>query len=92
MTLTEWTSTPAAIKAAKKLARDETFINMMEVLHNELPSNRTLPLMGAKEPDFIYAYGVEVGFRNCLAVIKRMSVESPKQSEIAPDFNETNDD
>ena len=90
MNLNQWRSTPAAIEAAQKLKKNTNFKQMLEVLNKELPTNRTLPLMGAKEPDFIYAYGVEVGYRNCLAVLDSMSEPMPEQKDVMPDFSPKN--
>ncbi len=88
----EWRSSPSLTSAARKLQKNDTFQRMLEVLKNELPTNRTLPLMGTKEPDFIYAYGVEVGYRNCLAVLEALSEPLPKQTEPVSDFSDENDD
>ena len=79
MTLSTFRAEPDLIKAAAKLRTNKTFMQMMEVAKNELPSNRTLPAMGASPTDFAYAYGVEVGFRQALAVLESMSIP-PQQS------------
>jgi hypothetical protein len=92
MNLKQWRSTPAAIEAANKLKGNETYKQMLDVAHNELPTNRTLPVMGAKDTDFVYAYGIEVGYRNCLAVLAAMSEPMPEEKDITPDFSSENND
>lgn len=92
MTLTQWRSTPAAIKTAKRIIKDEGFIQMMEVVKSELPTNRSLPLMGSAGTDFAYAYGCEIGYRNCLAILGALAQPIEKQEEVAPDFSEENNE
>ena len=53
----------------------------MEAAKNELPTNRSLPAMGASDTDFAYAYGVEVGYRQALAVLELMTTEPTKSAE-----------
>lgn len=90
MTLTEWRSTPATIKAGQQITKDKTFIAMMEVVSSELPTNRSLPVMGASGEDFAYAYGVEVGYRNCQAVMALMAKPIEVKNEVTPDFSVDN--
>ena len=59
----------------------KTYQLMIEVAKNELPTNRTLPAMGASDTDFAYAYGVEVGYRQALAVLELMATEPTKSTE-----------
>lgn len=93
MTLTTFRAEPTLIKAAIKLRQNKTFATMLEVAKTELPSNRTLPAMGASSNDFAYAYGVEVGYRQALAVLESMTME-PQQSaeELEATFAPTTND
>ena len=73
----KWRSETALIKAARKLNNDKTFQLMLEVLRNELPTNRNLPAIGVDSGyPYAYAYGAEVGYRQCLAVLDAMTEES----------------
>jgi len=94
ITLTTFRAEADLIKQAAKLKNNKTYQMMIEVAKNELPTNRTLPAMGAKDTDFAYAYGVEVGYRQALAVLELMGTP-PTQSaeEVEASFSEpiTND-
>jgi len=89
MTLTTFRAEVDLIKQAAKLKNNKTYQMMIEVAKNELPTNRTLPVMGAKDTDFVYAYGVEVGYRQALAVLELMATP-PTQSaeELQASFSE----
>mgnify|MGYP003319335244 CR=1 FL=1 len=81
LTLTQWRTESTLTKAARTLHKNKTLIQMMGVLKNELPTNRTLPAMGASATDFAYAYGVEVGFRQCIATLEAMAIDAPVTTE-----------
>jgi hypothetical protein len=50
---------------------------MLEVLRNELPTNRNLPAIGVDSGyPYAYAYGAEVGYRQCIAVLEAMTAEN----------------
>ena len=93
MTLTTFRQEPTLIKSAIKLRSNKTFATMLEVAKTELPSNRTLPAIGASAEDFAYAYGVEIGYRQALAVLESMTME-PQQSaeEVEATFAPTTND
>ena len=74
MNLTTWRTDGVSTKAAAKLQQNKTFKEMSEVLKNELPTNRTLPAIGTDSHSFAYAYGVEVGYRQCLATMELMAI------------------
>lgn len=69
---------------------DPTFLQMRSILEAELPTNRALPVMGASPTDFAYAYGVEVGYRNCLAVLAALAEPAAALSEVSADFSQHN--
>ena len=79
--LLQWRKETALIEATRKLQSNKTFSQMMDVLRNELPTNRTLPATGAQAHDFSYAYGVEVGFRQAIAVLDAMAIEMPETEQ-----------
>ena len=81
MTLSTLRAEPDLIKSAAKLRSNKTFQIMMEVAKNELPTNRSLPAMGASNTDFAYAYGMEVGYRQAMAVLELMSQPPQKSAE-----------
>ena len=81
ITLTSFREEPDLIRSALKLKSNKTFQLMLEAARNELPTNRTLPAMGAKDTDFAYAYGVEVGYRQCIAVLETMMTEPQHSAE-----------
>lgn len=93
MTLNDFRNETDLIKAARKLQNNKTYQTMLEVARTELPSNRALPAMGASETDFAYAYGAEVGYRQCLAVLEAMAME-PQHSadELEATFGEATND
>ena len=74
MNLNQWRTDGVSIKAAAKLKQNKTFKEMSEVLKNELPTNRPLPAIGTDSLSFAYAYGVEVGYRQCLATMELMAI------------------
>ena len=86
MNLTQWRANGGLTKAADKLHQNKTFKQMLEVLHSELPTNRTLPVMGADSHDFAYAYGVEVGYRQCIRVLEAMSQPMPEMEKVEATF------
>ena len=73
MNLQQWRQDPNATESAQKLLNNKTFQKMMEVAKNELPTNRVLPAVGTEHHSFVYAYGVEVGYRQCLATLETMA-------------------
>lgn len=73
MNLAQWRQDPNATESAQKLLNNKTFQKMMEVAKNELPTNRVLPAVGTEQHSFVYAYGVEVGYRQCLATLETMA-------------------
>ena len=73
MNLQQWRTDGVSTKAAAKLHESKTFKLMFEVAKNELPTNRTLPAIGTDSHSFAYAYGVEVGYRQCLATMESMA-------------------
>lgn len=73
MNLNQWRTDGGSTKEAAKLQQNKTFKLMFEVLKNELPTNRTLPATGTDSHSFAYAYGVEVGYRQCLFTMELMS-------------------
>ena len=91
MTLTEWRSEIGLTKAARKLQSGRTFQLMLDVLKNELPTNRSLPIMGVESGyPYAYAYGVEVGYRQCIAVMESMASDS--QAVLEPEASFIGDD
>ena len=80
MNLQQWRTDGVSTKAAAKLHETKTFKLMFEVLKNELPTNRTLPAIGTDSHSFAYAYGVEVGYRQCLATMELMAIP-PQEAE-----------
>ena len=87
MNLNQWRTDGGLIKAAAKLQQNKTFRQTLEVLGNELPTNRTLPAMGANSHDFAYGYGVEVGFRQCMATMEAMAHPIPEVEEVEATFD-----
>ena len=60
----------------------KVYQQMLDILKNELPSNRPLQL-GASEVDHIYANGIEVGYRQCIATLESLAI--PIQQQAAPE-------
>lgn len=93
MTLAEWRAEIDLTRASRKLQSGRTFQLMLGVLKNELPTNRTLPAVGVESGyPFAYAYGVEVGYRQCIAVLEAMTtdvraVEEPEATFLSSDDN-----
>lgn len=81
MTLTTFRQDAGLIRTAAKMQNSKTYQLMIEVAKNELPTNRTLPAMGASDTDFAYAYGVEIGYRQALAVLELMATDPIKSAE-----------
>jgi hypothetical protein len=55
---------------------------MLEVLRNELPTNRNLPAIGVDSGyPYAYAYGAEVGYRQCIAVLEALAAEDQAAQE-----------
>ena len=93
MTLTKWRSETGLIKSARKLHKDKTFQLMLEVLRNELPTNRNLPAIGVDSGyPYAYAYGAEVGYRQCIAVLEAMTAEDNDASRGEPVASFVGDD
>ena len=91
MTLVDWRSEIALTKAARKLQSSRTYQLMLDVLKNELPTNRSLPIVGIESGyPYAYAYGVEVGYRQCIAVMESMG--SDTQAVIEPEATFIGDD
>ena len=91
MTLAEWRNEIALTKAARKLQSSKTFQLMLDVLQNELPTNRTLPAVGVDSGyPYAYAYGVEVGYRQCLAVMQSMATDP--QAVVEPEATFLNEE
>jgi hypothetical protein len=88
MTLRKWRKETALTNAAQKLKSNKTFVQMMEVLRNELPTNQTLPVSGAGAHDFSYAYGVEVGYRRAIMVMEAMAVDAPELGQPEAKFEQ----
>lgn len=63
---------------------------MLAVLEGELPSNRALPPLGTQSNDFVYAYGVEIGFRNAVAKLKQMGEELVIPEDVPSTFEDLN--
>tara|TARA_R110000824_G_scaffold125134_6_gene284069 strand:- start:2001 stop:2198 length:198 start_codon:yes stop_codon:yes gene_type:complete len=64
---------------------------MMTTAEAEVPSNRSLPPMGASGTDHAYANGMEVGYRRCLYVIRQMAVTQDGLPEVVvADFSDKN--
>jgi len=91
-TLSQWRETPNLTSKAQKALDGETIQEMIRTLENELPSNQSLPMTGTDTNAFVYAYGVEVGYRNFLAKLRIMAVPLPKHKEVESSFSEKNDD
>lgn len=80
MNLQQWRQDPTLISKAGKLQDSPAFKAMQEVLNNELPTNHVLPV-GVNGTDFAYHYGMEIGYRRALGVIKAMAQPSPVEHE-----------
>ena len=87
MNLNQWRDDGGSIKDAAKLKQNKTFKLMFEVLKNELPTNQTLPAIGTDSHDFAYGYGVEVGFRQCIATMEAMAHPIPEVEEVEATFD-----
>ena len=90
MTLTEYRTDPSLTSAARKTLDSKAMQPMLQVLESELPSNRALPPMGTDTNAFVYAYGVEIGYRQCLATLKMMAHTEESLEEVESTFDETN--
>ena len=88
MNLNQWRDDGGSIKDAAKLKQNKTFKLMFEVLKNELPTNQTLPAIGTDSHSFAYAYGVEVGYRQCLFTMELMSQPLQEVEDIKATFED----
>ena len=90
MTIQEWRRDPSLIEAGQSLHNNKAFGMAIDMLKNELPTNMPLPQRGSSSEDFAYAYGVEVGYRNC--ILKLESIGRPAVTTGAPEikFSENN--
>ena len=91
-TLEEYREDPALTSAARKVLDSKPMLPMLHVLENALPTNRALPPMGSDTNDFIYAYGVEVGYRQCLATLKLMAMPKETPGEVESTFADNNNE
>ena len=82
MNLNQWRTDGGSTNAAAKLQQNKTFKLMLEMLKNELPTNRTLPAVGTDSHSFAYAYGVEVGYRQCIATIEATAMPLNDMEEV----------
>lgn len=92
MTLNEYRADPTLTSAAQKTLNSKPMQVMLSVLESELPSNRALPPLGTDSNSFIYAYGVEIGYRQAIAVLKMMSSGIEVREEVESTFSETNNE
>ena len=90
MTIEDYRRDPSLTSAARKTLASKPMQLMLSVLEGELPSNRALPPLGTQSNDFIYAYGVEIGFRNAIAKLKQMSEELVVPEEVPSTFEDAN--
>ena len=88
MNLQQWRADGVSTKAAAKLHENKTFKLMFEVAKNELPTNRTHPAIGTDSHSFAYAYGVEVGYRQCLFTMELMSQPLQEVEDIKATFED----
>ena len=88
MTLRRWRNETALIDAAQKLHANKTFMQVMNVLKHELPTNHALPVSGASAHDFSYAYGVEVGYRRAIAVIEATAINLPETEQVEAKYEQ----
>lgn len=88
MNLQQWRLDPTSTEAAQKQLNTKAFQRMLEVAKNELPTNRVLPAVGTEPHSFVYAYGVEVGYRQCLATLELMGVPLQTPEPVEATFEE----
>lgn len=93
ITLAQWIKTPSAIKHAQRLQSTETFKEMMNVMEEEKPLNRTGLPFGALPTDYAYALGMQKGYDHALKVLKAMGQTAPEPpEEIEATFSKDNYD
>ena len=90
MNLTEWRGDPSLIDAAEKHLKTKTMKAMMEVLTEERPSTKPLPILGASGTDHAYANGLDSGWCACVTTIKAMAVPMPGAEDIIATFSDEN--
>ena len=86
MNLQQWRQDPNLTDSARKQLNNKTFPKMLEVLKNELHTNRVLPAVGTEPHSFVYAYGVEVGYRQAIATLELMGAPLPNQEQVEATF------
>jgi len=79
MTLTEWTTTAAAVANARKLMEEQTFKEMMEVMREEMPLVRIPLAFGASATDYAYAHGMQKGYEYNLKILKALGESAPER-------------
>ena len=84
MNLATWRQDPNLIEAGLSLQKNKAFGMVIDMLKDELPTNTPLPQRGASAEDFAYAYGTEVGYRNCM--LKLQLIGSPAVTAGAPEI------
>jgi len=81
MTLTEWCNTPTAVANAQALQQNTTYIDMMNVMREEMPLVRIPLAFGASATDYAYAHGMQKGFEYALKVWKAMGQTAPEMPQ-----------
>lgn len=91
MTLTEWCNSPTAVANAHALQQNATYIEMMNVMREEMPLVRIPLAFGASATDYAYAHGMQKGFEYALKVLKALGQSSPElPQEPEATFSPTN--
>ena len=76
MRLSQWQSTKGFVKAAQALQKNDTFVQLVEMLEAESPLNLPLAPQGPTADDRSYRLGLLEGYNLCLKNI-RASYTSP---------------
>lgn len=91
MDLKEWKSKPTAVQHAKRIQSTETYKEMIGVLREEAPLNRTGLPFGAMPTDYAYALGMQKGYDHAMKVLAAMGEASPAMpEEIEATFSKDN--
>lgn len=90
MKLGEYRSNEDLVRSARKVLESKPMQQMLRVLENEAPSTRPLPVVGTDDNAFKYAYGADIGHRQCIAMLKVMATPIPSQNEVSSTFAESN--